>query len=260
MYKNIGQYYIKNGDILDASEFEFDFTDQKILYEVIRVIDNHPLFLDDHLERLKHSLRKSGVTCEIGDLKFLVNRLIDTNPPMDKNIKIDVTNYSFRLYFMESFYPEKDKYDKGVKTITASIERDNPTVKRLNMSYKNTINEIKGDNFEVLLVNSLGKITEGSRANLLFIKDKTLYSTPLDEILVGVTFKNIIKMAENLHVPIKFQSIDLNDISQMEACFLTGTSLGVLPIKQVDDVIYDSSNHDIVLQLMEAYKTQVKGD
>lgn len=260
MYKNIGKFFIDNGQVADGNKFEFEFSDEKILYEVIRVIDGHPLFLEDHLERLQESLRKSHVTCQIAEMSKMVYQLIDLNPKMDKNIKIDVTNHHYRLYFMESFYPEAIKYDQGVSTITASISRDNPTVKKLNMSYKHRINEIKGEHFEVLLVNEEHKITEGSRANLIFIKDRTIYSTPLNEILVGVTFKNVLKMLEALKLNVKFEAVDLKDISKMDACFLTGTSLGVLPIRQIDDVIYDSSNHDIVLQLMEAYKTQVKGE
>lgn len=260
MYKNIGKIYIENGKQCDSESFEFEFSGDKILYEVIRVIDGHALFLDDHLKRLEESLSKSHVACDLSNFKSYVNTLIEVNNSINKNIKIDVAEDKFRIYYMESFYPDQEQYVTGVETITAKIERDNPTVKKLNMSYKEKINQLKGDKFEVVLVNDSNELTEGSRANLLFIKNQTIYSAPLNEILVGITYNNVIKMAKKMHLSICYETVSLENYMDMEACFLTGTSLGVLPIKSIDDVHYDSSNHELVLQLMKAYQTVVKGE
>ncbi len=57
-----------------------------------------------------------------------------------------------------------------------------------------------------------------------------------------------------------YKSIKLNELDAMEACFLTGTSLGVLPIHQINDKIFNSETHNLVLKLMEAYQQEIKGE
>ena len=52
---------IVNGNLCDASEYDALINSQEAYaYEVIRVIEGKPLFLEDHLERLKNViLRRS---------------------------------------------------------------------------------------------------------------------------------------------------------------------------------------------------------
>jgi len=260
MYRNIGEYYIRNGKRIPSNEFELIHSELKIIYEVIRVINKKPLFLEDHLIRLESSLKASQMPSCVKDVKESIYALIEMHPDFEKNIKIDVTIDGYRVYFMESFYPEKTLYQKGVSVITANIVRDNPNVKRLNMDYKKSIEKIKGDAFEVLLVNEEGFVTEGSRANLVFVKDKTLYSAPLENILVGVTFKNVLKMAISKGFSIEYNCVRTEEINQMDACFLTGTSLGILPIHQVGEHIFCSEKHRVVLELSQAYNQEIKGE
>ncbi len=260
MYRNIGEYYIRNGNKIPSSEFELIHSELKIIYEVIRVIDRKPLFLEDHLLRLESSLKASQMPSCVKEVEESIHALIEMYPYFEKNIKIDVTIDGYRVYFMESFYPDKKLYQDGVSVITANIVRDNPNVKRLNMDYKKSIEEIKGDAFEVLLVNEDGFVTEGSRANLVFVKGKTLYSAPLENILVGVTFKNVLKMAISRGFSIEYNCVKSEEINQMDACFLTGTSLGILPIHQVDDYIFSSEKHRVVLELNQAYNQVIKGE
>lgn len=260
MYQNIGKYFIEDYEIKTADMFQFQLKEEKIIYEVIRVIKNQPLFLEDHLERLAASLMKSGLSLDLTLIEEGIKKLIELNPNMDKNIKVDVTKNSFRVYFMESFYPDEDYYKVGVKVKTAQIVRHNPTVKALNMDYKKKIEKIKNDCFEVLLVNESGEVTEGSRANLIFVKDDTLYSTPVDQILVGVTFKNVLKMAIQRNIQVKYEATRKIDLEKMNACFLTGTSLGILPICQIDELKFDSVNDEVVLKLMQAYEKTIEGE
>jgi len=145
MYRNIGEYYIRNGKRIPSNEFELIHSELKIIYEVIRVINKKPLFLEDHLIRLESSLKASQMPSCVKDVKESIYALIEMHPDFEKNIKIDVTVDGYRVYFMESFYPEKTLYQKGVSVITANIVRDNPNVKRLNMDYKKSIEKIKGN-------------------------------------------------------------------------------------------------------------------
>ena len=56
---------IVNGSLCDASEYDALINSQEAYaYEVIRVIEGKPLFLEDHLERLKNTLAGIGMRCD----------------------------------------------------------------------------------------------------------------------------------------------------------------------------------------------------
>lgn len=265
MYKNIGETFIKNNIVLDKSEFDFDLHNDNIAYEVMRVISSEVLFLEGHLNRLKETMESLSYDISIiEEIKKNIDLIIDNHRGLNKNLKLDVyrenNECNYRIYFVESFYPDKKLYDEGVDTISSEITRNHPHLKILNMDYKKHISDLKGDKyFEVLLINKDGYITEGSRANLLFVKGDTIYSTPRGEILEGVTLINILKIAKELKYDIKYANIELDNIKEFDACFLTGTSLGVIPIKLIDKISFNSSKNNIVLDLLNYMNEKNRG-
>ena len=62
----------------------------KIIYEVLRVIDGKPIFLEDHLRRLKNSFElineKLGLSYE--DISRKIDGLIKIENKFEGNIKI----------------------------------------------------------------------------------------------------------------------------------------------------------------------------
>lgn len=253
MYKNIGTHYIHNGRILPSATFH-QLKSDTIIYEVMRVIQGHILFLEDHIERLEHSLDRVGFKVDTEDIQKQLLTLVSVHPTLDKNIKLDIEQDNYQLYFIESHYPERELYQTGVATTAVKLERSNPTVKHLDMDYKKYIAQIKNNTFfEVLLINKNNKIIEGSSSNLLFLKNNTLYSAPLDTILTGITFKNVITLGKKLGLQVQYKSVDMGELDEMDGCFLTGTSLGVLPIQSIDHHLYDSAKQPVVLKLIQAY-------
>lgn len=258
MYTPIGKHYYYDGLKKSLQDFETIAYDQKIIYEVIRVIKGEALFLDDHLSRMKKGLLNDQVSL-IESIKKDVGKLVEAHSELNQNIKIDVFDVHYRLYFLESTYPAEILYQTGVEVKLASVERKNPNIKALDMTYKEHIEKIKGDAFEVILLNDNGEISEGSKSNFLFIKNDCIISAPLDKILVGVTYSNVLKMAVDLGYEITYRIIKKDEIHTMDACFLTGTSLGVLPIAKIDEVHYSSSEHIIVKSLRQAYEEKIRG-
>lgn len=258
MYKNIGAYYIYDGQRKEPETFEVEIKSEVIVYEVIRVFNGKPLFLKDHLDRLAYSLEQKQMSIDLCQLELDIIDL-SKNLNLEKNIKIDVYDGHSRVYYMESNYPNPSLYDTGVKTTVLEHLRIDPNIKQLDMAYKARIEAIKGETyFEVLLKNQQGCIIEGSRANLVFIKGETLFSAPLEDILIGITFKNVIRMAELLNFKIVYKAIEHQALKTMDAAFLTGTSLGILPISSIDDVAYDTHNN-IILKLLSSYGNHLGG-
>ena len=133
-----------------------------LLYEVIRVIDGIPVFLEDHLQRLYHSAQLSGVYNLIGleELEEKIKQLIADENKKIGNIRLSFTiadtiiQKQSELVFIPHFYPSEEKYQDGVKVGLLSTERPNPQAKMQNTAIRNKVNMLmkKNNVFEVLLV------------------------------------------------------------------------------------------------------------
>lgn len=261
MYENVGTYYFLNNKSYPAHDFELEEIPNHAIYEVVRVFNGKVLFFDDHMNRLLLAMENKNISAfKLEAIKSNMHQLIEDHPGLNSNIKIDVSPECSRVYFVKSYYPHDKLYEQGVSTTLLNHDRKNPHYKILDMGYKKEIERIKEKGFfEVLLVNQDKIITEGSRSNLIFVVNNTLIGAPLELILHGVTFKNVLKMAKSYDFVYQETGLRVQGLKDVEACFLTGTSLGVLPIASIDDIHYKSSEHYIVKSLMKAYNEYIYG-
>ena len=110
-----GKKFIINNTIKDIEEFDDKYLREgKSLYEVMRIIDGVPIFLEDHLLRLYNSSKMTelGVWMEKEEIKNNIQKLCEINNNKNANVKI-IFNYNkgvktFICYFIESIYPTKD--------------------------------------------------------------------------------------------------------------------------------------------------------
>lgn len=248
-------YFYYDGKLYSQSDITlFDGVKSQGIYEVVRLINGVPLFIEDHLKRMRASARLLGYAINKSDMDIIgeIKKLSKVNQCGDINVKILCCNLGenekFFTYFIDSYYPQNEDYKKGVRSILYSSERKNPNVKTVNVSLRESINEvIKEENaFEALLVNKDGYITEGSRSNAFFVKDNTVYTAPSDMVLLGITRRRIIEVCKNQNILVKEEAIHEDRIDTMEGAFITGTSINVLPISMLDSNILNSVENKII--------------
>jgi branched-chain amino acid aminotransferase len=87
-----------------------------------------------------------------------------------------------------------------------------------------------------LMLDSRGKVCEGSGDNLFIIKDGKL-STPSTGhgALVGITRGAVIDMARELGIETAERDIELEEVFDADEAFMTGTAAEIIPIIQLDD-------------------------
>lgn len=232
------------------------------LYEVIRIIGGIPVFLEDHLDRLYHSARLTGMG-QLPDpvlLTEMIKEYVSTQKLITGNIKLSFsyndlsTEPKFELNFITHYYPIQKEYTKGVKVGLLYADRPIPQAKVQNSGIRDLANKVIMDNnlFEVLLIDSEGNITEGSRSNVFFIKNEILYSAPTDKILQGITRIKVLQLCENAGIRVIETAIPANTLVQYEAAFLTGTSSKVLPISSIDQVVY-KTDLALLIKLQHLY-------
>jgi len=223
------------------------------VYEVVKVIEGMPLFMEEHLLRLKRSSDLTGNTLYVDDAYIFnqVYKLIEINKIRRGRIKFVIVFYTDGQHFYalqaEDIEPSPELYQNGIKIQSLMLERQNPEAKIIHPDYNKVVTEIlkNKDIFEVLLVKSDGKVTECSRANIFFIKGNDLYTPFSKDVLSGITRSCVFNIAESQRLKLTETDIRIEDLSEFESAFITGTSPGVLPVSQIDNVFFSIKNQTL---------------
>ncbi len=112
--------------------------------------------------------------------------------------------------------------------------------------------------FEVLLVDRGGRITEGSRSNVFFVKNDRLFTPKGGDVLSGITRRKIISLAQEMNIELVEADIFLSEISGFQALFLSGTSPKILPVSQLAEMNFNPRNALLRL-LQEKYDALIAG-
>lgn len=236
--------------------------EDKIIYEVLRVVEGKPLFLENHLKRMKNSFELINEEFKFSyeEISKKIQELIKSEKKLEGNIKITygICERVLKVFFIEHSYPSAEMYRNGVDTILYFAERENPNAKIVNTNFREKVNqEIKDKNvYEAILVDSKGNITEGSRSNIFMVKGNNVITSPVKAVLPGVTRGEVINIAKKLGIEVKETEFSYLDIKELDGMFISGTSPKILPIKVVDDIALNADNR-IIRELIREYDKEI---
>jgi branched-chain amino acid aminotransferase len=249
--------WILNHQIIPFSEKEVEkLFPNNYAYEVIRLINGTPLFLDFHYKRLLKTCANQH-QYSIPSKEILQNEialLTKRNKLKNINVKIIINEEYRAVLAIPSVYPKPKDYLRGVKCNLLFEERENPEIKVFQAELRKKVDKRKQEEgvFESVLVNREGFITEGSKSNIFFIKDEELYTAPNQLVLSGITRQKVIEICEEHSYQVNFDSVHYQEIAQFNSAFICGTSPGVLPIRAIDDMSFQAAN-PILQKIHKAY-------
>ncbi len=242
--------FLYNGEIKKSVEYDHTILYQGLsIYEVMRIINGKALFFKEHYERLINSAKMLSFDLWINKEEIIqqMEELAKVNNVINGNIEIiyniaDNGVKTFLCLFIEDRYPTAEMLMNGVPSELYFGERENPNAKIINLDLRARTNAqiSEEDLYEVLLADRNGFITEGSRSNVFFIKDNTVYTTPVSEVLPVITRLKVFEICEKHAIPLKEIPIKADEITKFDAAFYTGTSPNVLPISNIGDIKYNT--------------------
>lgn len=258
------KYFSKNGKLLPVEEATISLSNIEYqygfgVYETIRVSGGIPFFLKDHIGRLEESARIVGITHTF-DGAFVeksVRDLVKKNSVETCNVKILLIGGKepmLTMLCLNPLFPDKRLYRDGADFITYEYQRPFPHAKSLNMlqSYLAYAKAKESSCYDALLINDMGCITEGTRTNFFLIEGKKLISPPEDEILLGVTRKAVLKVAEELGYTIEYEVIPFSEALESHGAFITSTSSKIIPVHAIDGRALAPPPQEL-RELMDAY-------
>lgn len=245
-----------NGKIIDKSEAKISIDDKGYffdfaVYSSVKVIKGKIFFPEYHVSRLFESAKFMDLEHKFKkeDVISWIYELIEADNIEDALLKIILIGDpdkkgEEKLFIFPvdglTFYPDKF-YSQGIKAITYKGERFLPRAKGKDMlmSFFAYREAVKQDALDALLVDRDGNIREGTRTNFFAIKEDVIVTAPSDDVLEGITKKILLKAVEG-RFTVKEEKIPLSNIKNYEEFFLTSTSMNVMPIKQIDELMINT--------------------
>jgi D-alanine transaminase len=272
-----GKFIPKEEVIISPDDRGFLFADG--IYEVIRWYEGSFYDMDSHIKRLGRSLRELRIDWPgQGSFQSIAEELIKRSNLEDQPamIYLQVTRgaakrtHSFpspevtpTVYaYAWGFIPDNISKETGIKVMMKDDIRwsrcDIKSVALLanTMSFQEAYeNGLK----ECVFVRN-GLITEGSRSNIFFVIDGTLFTHPeSNHILSGVTRKNVLRIAEEAGIKIREEAVQENRLRVIQEAFITNTSAEVTPVTELGgNSIGNGIPGKITRQIQEKFNSEVK--
>ena len=238
--------------VVSIEDRGFQFADG--VYEVVATYGGRPYAMAGHLRRLGRSLREIRIDFDVKALPALVEEGIRRSGFDETLIYIQVTrgaaprNHEFPerrpeptvvMTVKELQRPDPGLYEGGVKVITTPDLRwkrcDIKSIALLpNILAKQLAHEAGA--YESLLIDALGRVTEGSSTSSFMVADGAVHTSPEGpHILPSITRGILLDIIRDLGLPLHERFCQVEEYRSAEEVFLAGTSTEAMPVVQVDD-------------------------
>ena len=221
------------------------------IFDYLRVSEGVPLFLDDHIHRFFHSATtmRMSVTESGDELKSIVHELIKRNELTSTGIRILLTGGSSDdgytvsapriAIFGQPLAPLPDTLaQKGLKLMSHAFQRQIPTVKTIDYLMAIWLQPwLKAGGGDDILYHQGGKVRECPRSNVFIVDKRGVMITPAEDMLKGISRKQVILLAEQLGIPVEERELSLEEVYQASEAFITASTRRITPIAQVDDKV-----------------------
>lgn len=269
-----GRYLDHRDAAVHIDDRGYHFADS--VYEVLPVVGGRLCHLEQHLDRLERSLGALAISWPVPRrvLPHILGQVMSRNRLRDGVVYLQASRgvapryHPFPVNTPSSLVvsawshagPSVLQVEQGVRVVTQpDLRWKRPDIKATgllpNVLARQTAREAGAA--EAWLIDERGCVTEGSAANVFIVaQDGALLTHPADtRILSGVTRANVLKLARGAGIEVGERAFSLAEALRAKEAFLTGTTMMVLPVVQVDDqIIGQGRPGPVTLRLRELYK------
>ncbi len=250
-----------NGQFLPLEKASISPLDRGFLfgdgvYEVIPVYKGRPFGLNDHLDRLIHSLEAIEVPnpYSVSEWTGLIQAVLDKNTPQadfslycqvtrgfspERRLQVSTT-LTPTVFIMATpyVYASIETLAKGIKAIVMSDLRSQHTHIKSTSLLASTLMRLeaqRADASEIIIVHQDLAI-EAASSNLFLVKKGILYTPPKSPRLVaGVTRDKILALAQTLAIPIREEECPVDAVFSADEVWVSGSTKEIVPIIQIDE-------------------------
>ncbi|MGV3529290.1 MAG: aminotransferase class IV [Flavisolibacter sp.] len=245
-----------NNDFIEESKACLPVSDLAIqrgyaVFDFFRLAGNRPLFLEQHLDRFFHSAHRLRlpVPFEREGLRDVIRQLLIKNDLPDTGIKMTLTggcsadgvtpstpNFIISQHSFST--PSATQQEKGIVLKTYPHQRQLADVKSTDYLMAIWLQPLLQESgADDLLYHFKNQVSESPRSNFFLITVGDTVVTPAEDMLKGITRNNLIKVAKD-HFAVEERAVTVEELATAKAAFITSTTKQILPVRQIDDVVY----------------------
>jgi len=245
-----------------VSVFDHGFLYGDGVYETIRSYGSRIFMRDQHLARLRRSADGIGLTIPVSEdrwptlLHEAMARNDVGNERHDAYIRITISRGAGDIGLDPALCrtptvvimakplrsPSPEHCRIGVKLIVAQARRNLPSALPPQIKTTNFLNNILAKReaiaagaFDSILLNWESHLTECTVSNLFFIQAGRLHTPALAcGLLDGITRNIVLNLAREAQIPVHEGHFGVETIYKADECFLTNTSMEMMPVTMVD--------------------------
>ncbi|GMV48515.1 MAG: D-alanine aminotransferase [Nitrospirae bacterium] len=279
MWVFLNDRFVRKEEAL-VSVFDHGFLYGDGVYETIRSYGSRIFMRDQHLARLRRSAEAIGLTIPIpeGDWPTLLHEAMRRNDVgndrHDAYLRITISRGEGEIGLDPSLCPKPTVvimtkplqplparlFEEGVALTVARTRRNLPEALSPQIKATNFLNNIlakresiAAGTFDSLLLNWRDELTECTISNLFFLSEGALRTPALDcGILDGITRGIVIQLAQEEGLAVQEGHYRLQDLQQAAECFLTNTSMEIMPVGHLDSLTIGGGKPGPVTRLLQA--------
>lgn len=247
------------------------------VYEVIKVYNGELYTAQEHFNRLFESASKIKITIPFTEQELIdvARELIKRNNISNGHVYLQVTRGSstrqhnfptpavpaiVTAYTVAGERPLKDM-EKGVSVKSVEdIRWLRCDIKSLNLLGSVLAKEeAREAGCHEAILHRDGIVTEGSSTNMFGVKDGVVHTHPVTNlILEGITRKVVLRLCQELEIPVVEEAFMLKEAFDMDEIFYTSTTAEVMPVASIDNCKIGSGKPGLITKkLQHAFTAQV---
>ncbi|SET33688.1 4-amino-4-deoxychorismate lyase [Natronincola peptidivorans] len=263
-------YISINGQLIPLKQASINLDSEGFIYgyglfETIKFQENRIHYFQEHLERMKISLKKINMSLEIEDpvVEQYCQELIKANQLSSGVLRITCVKEKEKTRLIvstrENHYKKEDS-QRGFR-ITFTDAKRNPYalltyIKSNNYMENHLVRQqaLAQGYQEAVYVNIYDKLCEGSLSNIFFVKGDTIFTPSIScGLLPGIMRQRIIELIKALKLNIEIGEYTKQDLMMAEEVFVTNSLLEIMPVAEIDGKKLDLNANTITQELIKQY-------
>ena len=255
------------------------------VFDTARTIRHKPFKLEEHVDRLFRSMRYLQIDAGLSRTEMVSI----SNEVLERNLHLIAPDEDYWLFqrvspgVADPFLGEEAAeptvivectplplearaplYRDGVRVQIPATRRTPPDAVSPRAKTQNYINlqladrEVRSQDPDAwaILLDHDGNIAEGLGSNIFFVRDGELLTPRARFVLPGISRETVMDLAGEADIAVRETDLDLFDAFTCDECFLTSTSLCMVPVSSVNGrpVGDGAVPGPVTARLVEAYK------
>ncbi len=270
-----------------VSVFDSGFVLGDGVWEGLRVHGGHPVFLDQHLDRLyegakaialdiglsRHDLRSAiyqtlranGMTDDV-HVRLMVTRGVKRTPYQDPRVTVGPATI---VIIAEYKQPRRAILDTGIRLFTVHVRRPYPDVLDPKLNTHSKLNDItaciqaySAGADEALMLDPHGFVATCNSTHFFVVRRGELWTSSGAFCLGGITRGTVLRLSRDAGIPTYERDFSLTDVYGADEAFVTGTFAGIVPVREIDGRMIgdDGDNRPVMHRLRTLYQAAIERD